>query len=324
MRVLVTGSTGHLGEALMRLLPAAGHEPVGLDVKPGPFTAINGSVADPAVVRAAMVGVDAVIHTATLHKPHVVTHTKADFVEVNISGTLALLEAAAEAGVPRFVFTSTTSAFGAALNPGPDEPAAWIDEDVRPIPKNIYGVTKTAAEDIAALFAQRGGMNVTVLRTSRFFPEDDDSAAVRARWSAENAKANEFLYRRVDLEDAATAHIAALTAGRDFQRYIVSAPPPFSRADTAELRRDPHRVVARLFPEFEAVYAAAGWTMAPTFDRVYDSARAVAGLGWRPRWDFAAILAQVAAGSPIGSDLARTVGSKGYHETVFADGPFPV
>lgn len=308
----------------MRVLPAAGHEPVGLDVKPGPATRHVGSVADNALVEAAMAGVEAVLHTATLHKPHVVTHTKADFVETNISGTLALLEAARRHGVRRFVFTSTTSAFGSALNPAPGEPAAWIDEMVTPIPKNIYGATKTAAEDLCALFAREAGMDTIVLRTSRFFPEEDDNAALRARFSGENLKANEFLYRRVDIEDAASAHIAALTAGTGFARYIISAPPPFARSDTAALRRAPHDVVARLFPNYAAVYAGAGWEMSEEFDRVYDSRNAIDELGWRPRWDFAAILEQVDAGERIGSALAHQVGAKGYHDVVFEDGPFPV
>ena len=63
-----------------------------------------------------MAGVDAVVHTATLHKPHVATHTRQDFVDTNITGTLNLLEEAVAAGVSSFVFTSTTSAFGASAD----------------------------------------------------------------------------------------------------------------------------------------------------------------------------------------------------------------
>ena len=80
MRILVTGSAGHLGEALMRTLPAAGHDPVGIDIKPSPFTHHVGSIADREVVKRCMRGVEAVLHAATLHKPHVATHTRQDFV----------------------------------------------------------------------------------------------------------------------------------------------------------------------------------------------------------------------------------------------------
>src|SRR5215471_1293057 len=145
MRILVTGSTGHLGEALMRTLPNAGHEAIGLDIKRSPFTRALGSIADRSFVRECLRGVDAVLHTATLHKPHVATHNRQDFVDTNIIGTLNLLEEAAAAKVRAFIFTSTTSVYGRALTPSSGEPAAWITEDVVPAPKNIYGVTKLAA-----------------------------------------------------------------------------------------------------------------------------------------------------------------------------------
>ena len=179
MTVLVTGSSGHLGEALMRTLRASGRPAVGLDVMPGPFTDEVGSIADRALVARSMQNVDAVLHAATLHKPHVATHSREAFVETNVRGTLILLEEAVRARVRAFVMTSTTSAFGDALKPPPGQPAAWIDERVAPVPKNIYGVTKTAAEDLCQLFRRNEGLATIVLRTSRFFPEEDDDPAAR-------------------------------------------------------------------------------------------------------------------------------------------------
>ena len=201
MRILLTGSAGHLGEALARTLADDGHEVVGLDVQPSPFTTIVGSIADSAVVARAMRGARAVLHTATLHKPHVVTHSRREFVDTNVVGTLNLLEEAAAAGVTSFVYTSTTSVYGRALNPDKGAPAAWITEDVAPLPKNIYGVTKKAAEDLCELFQHKLGMPCIVLRTSRFFPDEDDDADIRRAYADDNVKANEFAYRRVDLED---------------------------------------------------------------------------------------------------------------------------
>lgn len=99
----------------------------------------------------------AVVHAASLHKPHVATHSRQAFIDVNITGTLNLLEATVscrnataavvvndlrEHGKPRsvvFIFISTTSIYGDALSPPKDQPAVWIDESVVPIPKNIYG-----------------------------------------------------------------------------------------------------------------------------------------------------------------------------------------
>src|SRR5882762_11104242 len=135
-----------------------------------------------------MKDVTTVLHAATLHKPHVATHSRQDFVDVNLTGTLNLLEEAAAADVTAFVYTSTTSVFGDALVPPPGAPAAWITEDVTPVPKNIYGATKTAAEDLCQLFHRNQGLACIVLRTSRFFPEEDDNDEARQAYSDDNAK----------------------------------------------------------------------------------------------------------------------------------------
>ena len=310
----------------MRTLGSHGHEATGLDVLPSPFTRLVGSIADRGLVREALDGVEAVLHTATLHKPHVATHGKQDFIDTNVTGTLSLLEEAAAGGVTTFVFTSTTSAFGAALTPAAGAPAAWIDESVRAVPRNIYGVTKTATEDLCELFHRRHGLNCIVLRTSRFFPEEDDNRATRDAFVDENAKANEFLFRRVDLEDVVSAHVAAIARAPEigFGRYVISATTPFVRDDMAALRARPMAVVEQRVPECAEIYGKRGFKMFPSIDRVYVNEKAMADLGWRPAYDFGRILDQLARSTPIGSDLARAVGSKGYHQEHFADGPYPV
>ena len=326
MSVLVTGSAGHLGEAIVCRLRAEGREVRGIDIKASPFTDHVGSITDEAFVRDAMSGAKAVIHSATLHKPHVATHSKREFVDTNVAGTVVLLESAVAHGVRAFVFTSTTSAFGAALSPRQGEPAAWIDEDVTPIPKNIYGATKIAAEGMCELVARKDRLPVIVLRTSRFFPEDDDNAGVRAEYDTLNMQANELLYRRADIEDIVEAHLLAVARAPDiaFGRYIVSATPPFTRNDAAALRTDAAAVVRKLFPEVDALYAARGWKLLPSLDRVYDSGRASRELGWAPRRDFAFVLECLRRGEDFRSDMARAIGVKGYHDTVFAEGPYPV
>jgi len=315
MRILVTGSAGHLGEALMRTLRESEHDAVGVDVLASPYTDRQGSIVDRDFVRGAMRGVDAVLHAATLHKPHVATHRRQDFIDVNLTGTLNLLEAAAEAKVRAFVFTSTTSAFGRALTPPPGAPAAWLTEEVVPVPKNIYGVTKVAAENLCELAHRDTGMPCLVLRTSRFFPEEDDQPSVRDAREDANNKANEFLYRRVDIEDVVDAHRLALARAREvgFARYIISATTPFTRDDLAELRADAPAVVRRRVPEYAAEYARRGWTMFESIDRVYDNAKARAELGWEPKVDFARAIARLRETDDIRSPMAQAVGSKGYH-----------
>jgi UDP-glucose 4-epimerase len=314
--VLVTGSSGHLGEALVRVLRDAGHEVTGVDVKPSPYTTVVGSVADRAVVRSCVAGADAVLHAATLHKPHVGSHPKQAFVDTNVTGTLTLLEEAVAAGVSSFVFTSSTSAFGRALTPAPGEPAAWITEDVVPRPRNIYGVTKTAAEDLCELVHAEHGLPVIVLRTSRFFPEGDDDDQKRAAYADGNIKANEYLYRRVDVADVVDAHLRAMGRAAEigFGKYIISATTPFTPADLAALRDDTPAVVRRLFPGYEAAYSRRGWRMFPSIGRVYVNARARADLGWTPRHDFPAVLDALTSGQDPRSALSQAIGAKGYHD----------
>jgi UDP-glucose 4-epimerase len=326
MRILVTGSRGHLGEALMRTLRASAHEAIGIDIIASPYTDRVGSIVDRAFVRMCMRGVDAVLHTATLHKPHVATHTRQQFVDTNVSGTLNLLEEAAAANASAFVFTSTTSAFGRAMAPAPGEPAMWVTEDVTPKPKNIYGATKVAAEDLCELFARNLGLPAVVLRTSRFFPEDDDNKERRDSYADANLKANEFLHRRVDVADIVDAHLLAIEKAPSlgFRTYIVSATSPFSRDDLAELRRDAPAVVRRYAPDHVAEYARRGWTMLPSIDRVYINERARTELGWRPKYDFARVVASLRTNENFVSPLAQAIGAKGYHAEVFSDGPYPV
>jgi UDP-glucose 4-epimerase len=326
MKLLVTGSSGHLGEALLRVLREAGREAVGLDLKASPFTDAVGSVADRSFVRRWMAGVGAVLHAATLHKPHIGVHARQDFIDTNVTGTLNLLEEAADAGVASFVFTSTTSAFGRALTPPRGMPAAWVTEDVRPVPKNIYGVTKVAAEDLCDLFHRDRGLACVVLRTSRFFPEEDDDPAIRAAYKDENVKVNEFLYRRVDIQDAVDAHLLAVEKAPSlgFGRYIISATTPFEPADLTQLRSEAPMVVRRRVGEFEGEYASRGWRMFPGIERVYVNGKARAELGWEPRYDFRYVLNCLREGADPRSPLARVVGSKGYHGRGVAAGPYTV
>ena len=326
MKVLVTGSSGHLGEALARTCIDQGREVVGVDILKGPFTTHIGSIADRSSVKRCMSGVRTVYHAATLHKPHVATHARQEFIDTNITGTLNLLEEAVAAGVEAFIYTSTTSVFGDALVPPAGKPAAWITEDVRPVPKNIYGVTKAAAEELCQLFHRNQRLPCLVLRTSRFFPEEDDNRSVREAYPGDNTKVNEFLYRRGDIEDIVSAHLLAADRATQigFRTYIISATTPFTTADLPDLRADAPAVVRRLFPKYEAEYARRGWKMLPSIDRVYVNERARKELGWRPQYDFKNVIERLAAGEDFRSPLARLIGSKGYHAEKFADGPFPV
>jgi nucleoside-diphosphate-sugar epimerase len=302
VRILLTGSSGWLGRFLSPLLRRAGRAVVGFDTAPSPDTHVVGSVADrPLVERLlAAAGIDAVVHAAALHKPDIARHPAQAFIDVNVTGTLNLLEAAVAAGVDRFVFTSTTSLMiSQAIRDEGGAAAVWLDEEVGPLaPRNIYGATKLAAESLCRVHHIEHGLPCVVLRTARFFPEDDDT---HAEPHGENLKANEFLHRRLTVEDAARAHLAALerAPALGFDIFVVSAPTPFARSEAGDLKRDAAAVVARHFPSAPAIYAARGWHLPASIGRVYDATRAERVLGFRCETDFAAVLDALGAGRPL-------------------------
>ncbi|KAL2119054.1 hypothetical protein VTJ04DRAFT_6014 [Mycothermus thermophilus] len=267
--ILVTGSSGHLGKALMLALPSYGYQAVGIDILPNSTTTEVGSIADRSFVKDVLARhqPEHVIHAAALHKPHVGTHSLAEFVRVNCEGTAVLLEEVVETrkkvlvgtrSVKTVIYISTTSTFGHALAPPPGQPAALITESVAPQPKNIYGVTKTAAEDLCKLVHDKTGLPVIVLRTSRFFPEEDDAKEVllqqqssraaagldgkvkghghsdddgRIMMDGDNLKVLELAYRRVDLADLVGACVCAVRKAEEvgWGKYVLSAPSPFLR-----------------------------------------------------------------------------------------------
>jgi len=276
---------------------------IGLDPVPGPHTDVVGTVADRDLVRRIIRDhrIQGIVHAGALHKPQVATHDPGQFIETNVQGTLNLLQEATAEGstVDRFVFTSTTSLMISqeirdAHRRG-IERAFWIDEEMATLePRNIYGVSKLSAEHLCRMVHGATGLPIVILRTSRFFPEEDDMAHEIIQ-SGANTKANEFLFRRLTVHDAASAHIVALDRAPQigFDTFIISALTPFSPEDCEALMEYAPLVVHRYFPRYREIYARRGWTMFDYIDRVYDSNKAMRRLGFVCRTDFGDILLQL-------------------------------
>jgi UDP-glucose 4-epimerase len=277
-RVLVTGSSGRVGSAIAAWL-SSHYSIAGLDLLPGPHTSHIGSVEDAGLVRRAVEGAVAIVHTASLHAPDVGRQGDARFRSVNVEGTRTLLDAAARQQVRRFVYTSSTSIYGHGLEAV--DQAVWVTEELEPAPRDIYDETKLQAEALCRE-AATGSMSCVSLRISRCFPEP---ASLMATYR---------LYRGVDLRDVGQAHELALDyAGPQFEIFNISAQSPFQREDCPDLLARAPSVLARRVPGVERIYEKRSWPMPESIDRVYVIDKAKQALGYRPRWNFSEWLAEL-------------------------------
>ena len=267
MRILVTGAAGLIGSAVATRLRDE-HDVTGLDLMPGSEVQIIGDCFDVADWRHRTDKVDAVVHVAALHAPHVGQRSEADFRRANVAATARLLDFAVEAGASHFVLTSTTSLYGHALEP--DGKAVWVDEQLQPVPRDIYDETKLLAENLVA--SASNALNVTSLRMSRCFPEPADVMA----WYR--------LHRGIDRRDVAEAHALALRREGSAATYVISAATPFQRVDCEELLVEAPSVINRRCPGLIDLMAANGWKPPQSIDRIYDSSQAAGELGFAPRF----------------------------------------
>lgn len=284
LNILLTGSSGRIGRAIRAELGGV-HRLVGIDRVPGPGTDRLLDIRDTGNIVPWLRGMDAVVHCAALHAPQVGVHPDSDFIEVNVEATRRLALAARAAGVARFIYTSTTALYGDASTPA--LAAGWVDEALVPQPRTIYHRSKLAAEQALAEVCVAAGMALTCLRMSRCFPEPAPQMAVYR------------LHRGIDARDVASAHAAALDLRHAGTRiFLISGRTPFTRDDLGELKADARSVLARRAPELVAAFAARGWVLPRSIDRVYSPDRAIAGLAWQPQQGFETVLRALDEGSP--------------------------
>lgn len=302
MTILVTGAAGWLGRHIVPRLEKAGHKVIGLDVVPGEHVSHQASVADKTAIDSLFEQhrFSGVIHGGALHKPDIARQTSQAFVDINIGGTLNLLEASVRHRVDSFVFTSTTSLMiSQAIRDNVGDRAVWLDENSGPLePRNIYGVTKLAAENLCRMVALRDRLPCVVLRTSRFFPETDDTIG---DMGGANLKAVELLYRRGTVGDMVRAHELALQRAPElgFETFIVSAPTPFQKRDAVELMQNAPCTIERYYPDVREIFGEVGWSLPVSIGRVYDSSKARQILSFEAEWDFARFLQAMREGTAL-------------------------
>lgn len=275
----------------MKVLTERGHKCVGLDLRQGRTTDVVASILDRRVIDSLFREhqFDGVVHAGALHRPDIGRVPDSQFALVNVEGTRILLDSAAEHGVGRFVYTSTTAVMtDEDLAAGNVRQARWFTEAEDDLaPTDVYGRSKLAGEALCRERHAATGLNLVILRPGRFFhrdllPRSDE-------FSQANQRANEFLNRRASVDDVAKAHALAIERADEIAMHVflISAPTPFQEGDCEELFADAPAVVARYFPDYRRVYEQRRWRMYSSIDRVYSSERAERVLGMKFSQTFA-------------------------------------
>jgi len=241
-RVLVTGASGKLGQAVVEELAAHDYEVVGADRRPAPlergqvrFAEIE--LGDVDQVAGVMAGSKAVIHLGAIPGP------RRDAGEVvftnNTRATFVVLQAAHVVGVRKAVIASSISALGPSFSPDPTTPLyAPVDEEHPLLGADAYALSKEVDERTGAMFYRRVGMAVAALRFT-FVGRPDETVELAARLKENPSSGSRTLWSYVDIRDAAVATRLALEAtGLTFEVFNVAAADTLSDIPTAELLRD--------------------------------------------------------------------------------------
>lgn len=274
MRVVVTGSSGRLGAITVEHLRGYGHEVTGVDIVLSPATDILIDITDQEAVLSATKNIDAIIHTAAIHGKHYeLGYPREAFINVNIYGTLNLLNACVTNGISKFLYTSTTSIYGDAMVDA--EKAVWVDEELTIQPRDIYDITKQTAEQLCKDFFYADGLQASVYRVGRFLPEDD------------NLKLNYRLYRGLDERDGAEGLRLALNQTfKEFEIFNLTSSSSFGKDDLVTMKHNPAVVISKYYPQAAAIYQLKGWHLPKSIDRVYVCEKAKRYFGYEPKFTF--------------------------------------
>lgn len=264
MKVLVTGGTGYLGQAVVRALRRASHEvvlygrtasaaaaagdagPASLSPGPGlasppPITAVDGDIRDRERLTGAARGCAAILHAAALVA--VWRRDASEFDAVNVGGLRHVLDAARTCGVGRVVYTSSFLALPPA---GLDRAPAWND----------YQRTKAAAAAVADAAVAAGAPIVRLYPGVVYGPGALTDGNLVGRQIADHLAGRlpgvvgaDRIWSFAFVEDVAAAHVAAVERGALGARYLlggVNAPQirPFEIVRALTGRRLPRRLPA--------------------------------------------------------------------------------
>jgi dihydroflavonol-4-reductase len=228
MKIALTGATGYTGGRLLTALVARGDEVTAL-ARPTSAAArcdkvrwVEGDLSDARAVDRLVEGAEGVIHVAAVYRT--AGHPDSYYREVNVAGTQRLLEAAARAGVRRFVHTSTVGVHGDIASPPADETAPIA-------PGDVYQETKAEAEALALAFHRRQGLPVTIVRPGAIYGPGETRflklfrAIARGRYAVVG-KGRAF-YHPVFIDDLVAGFLLALERPEAVGEAFIVAGPRF-------------------------------------------------------------------------------------------------
>ncbi|MGX1565427.1 NAD-dependent epimerase/dehydratase family protein [Streptomyces sp. NPDC055506] len=326
MRVLVTGGAGFIGSHVVAVLRERGHEAVVFDVREEPAA----DVRDPAAVRRALAGVDAVCHQAAMVGLGDGVADAAAYVSHNDLGTAVLLAAMAEAGVRRLVLAGSMVVYGEGryecprhgdVRPGPRavadldagrfEPACpvcgadlvpgLVGEDAPADPRNVYATTKLTQEHLGAAWARCTGGSAVSLRYHNVYgpgmPRDTPYAGVASFFRSALARGEaprvfeDGRQRRDFVHVRDVAEAGAVALEAEAPRGVLTAYNTGSG--------DPH-TVGEMARALSAAYGGpdpvvtGDYRLGDVRHITADSSRLRDGLGWKPEVGFEEGMAEFA------------------------------
>lgn len=239
MRVALTGASGYTGGRLLEVLRGRGDEVTAL-ARPASVSdrlrrsgavLVEGDLASREALDRLVEGADAVLHVAAVYRT--AGHPDSYYRDVNVGGTERLLEAAASAGVRRFVHTSTVGVHGHVENPPADEEAPVS-------PGDVYQATKAEAERLALEFHRRRGLPVAVVRPGAIYGPGETRllklfrAIARGRYALVGD--GKSFYHPVYIDDLVQGFLLALE-GEDAvgESFLICGPEYVTQADLAAL-----------------------------------------------------------------------------------------
>jgi nucleoside-diphosphate-sugar epimerase len=251
MKVLITGAGGNLGRVVVPALAEKGHEPVLMDYRSidTPYQFIQGDVTQQEDVRAAVQGVDVIVHAAALHGIHLTNHSRQDYWNLNVAGTFYIYEAAREASINKIVLCSTMGVYGASVKET-ENGFAVVTEDLPLRPRDFYGESKKLCEDLAEFYSRNHGIRTIAYRLGMFVPETFIRYGFR------------LLKGGVDDRDVAQAVLLALVNDTiAFDAFNIMADVPFSREEFPEWKNNPQALLEKHFPRIREFVKTHGETL---------------------------------------------------------------